>query len=130
MSKRKAVAGVVIGEDGRFLAVKKKEGRGWMSGKWHFPGGTLEKRENHKKALIREIREETGIEVVVGKYIAHHLTPHRNTMVRWYECHAYNGDLRPGSDVDEAMWVGKDDVVSLCITVVYLWPEEVRKYFS
>ena len=118
----------MISDDDKFLVVKKKEGRGIMGGKWHLPGKTLEKRENHRKALVRGIRKETGIEVAVGEYITYHITS-KGTKVEWYECHAYTRDITPGSDVGDGMWVDRDNVVSLCINVFYLWPEEVRGYF-
>lgn len=36
---------------------------------WKFPGGKVEKGENHQQALVREIEEELGVEITVGEKI-------------------------------------------------------------
>ena len=57
------VTGVVI-EDGRILLVNQDTGSGRA---WSLPGGKVEEDESLGGALVREMREETGIEVVAGR---------------------------------------------------------------
>lgn len=45
-------------------------GYGEFQGQWEFPGGKLEAGETSKQALIREIREELNVEILIGDLIA------------------------------------------------------------
>lgn len=53
------VAGI-IWREGRFLGVKRPEGKA-MAGFWEFPGGKVEPGEDAVRALLREVREELGL---------------------------------------------------------------------
>ena len=53
--------GVCVRKDGKVLMGKRKGG--WMPGTWAFPGGKLDMNEELETCAIREIKEETGIEI-------------------------------------------------------------------
>ncbi|QOR66064.1 NUDIX hydrolase [Cytobacillus suaedae] len=55
-----AVSGLVINNDGEWLVVKKKYGG--LKGKWSLPAGFVESFETVDEAVIREVKEETGIQ--------------------------------------------------------------------
>lgn len=55
-----AVSGLVISEDGKWLVVKKKYGG--LKGKWSLPAGFVDEGETADEAVLREVREETGID--------------------------------------------------------------------
>jgi ADP-ribose pyrophosphatase YjhB (NUDIX family) len=61
-----AVGGVCV-RDGRLLVVRR--GRGVALGRWSVPGGRLGAGESLAAAVIRELCEETGLEVVVGPLV-------------------------------------------------------------
>ena len=52
----------IINDKSEVLLIMKK--RGFGVGKWNGPGGKVEKDENPKESMIREIKEEIGVEVV------------------------------------------------------------------
>lgn len=56
------VAVGILEKDGRIF-IQKRAGKGLMAGLWEFPGGKMEGTETLEATLIREIREETGLEI-------------------------------------------------------------------
>ena len=56
------VAVALIDPDGRVLIAKRPEGK-QLAGLWEFPGGKVEPGERPEAALIRELKEELGIDV-------------------------------------------------------------------
>ena len=51
---------VLVDQDGRVLICERPKGK-FMEGFWEFPGGKLEKNETPENCLIREIKEEIGV---------------------------------------------------------------------
>jgi 8-oxo-dGTP diphosphatase len=58
------VCGVIADDAGRFLACLRPAGK-HLGGMWEFPGGKVESGESQEDALVRELREELGIDVEV-----------------------------------------------------------------
>ena len=56
------VAVALIDGDGRVLIAQRPQGKS-LAGLWEFPGGKVEAGERPEAALIRELREELGIDV-------------------------------------------------------------------
>ena len=127
--ERKAVV-ALVNYNGNILLGKKLDGaEGFLSGKWHIPGETLEIGETDEEGLIRGIMEEAGIEIKVLRYLASHRTP-KHTLVKWYECEALTYDIRAGSDLSEVRWVPKNEVMGMCHNrAKTLWPQQIQEYF-
>ena len=57
------VLGVVMRPDGRFLITKRVMTKAWAPGWWEVSGGAVMAGESSKEAVIREVKEETGLDV-------------------------------------------------------------------
>lgn len=65
---RDIVSALIISKDGRMLmGMKDPSGGGVYADCWHIPGGGIYEGENRIQALIREIREEVGINIANSK---------------------------------------------------------------
>ncbi len=69
MKQVHVVAGVLRDARGRVLLARRTEGRD-LAGLWEFPGGKVEPGESPEDALVRELREELGVETEVGAPVA------------------------------------------------------------
>jgi 8-oxo-dGTP diphosphatase len=102
--------GAVIVQDGTVLLVKRKYEP--LAGQWSLPGGAVEVGETLEACLIREMREETGLEVRVGPVIEvlDRITHDETGRVLYhfvlvdYLCWPIGGALCAGSDVAEAVF--------------------------
>jgi 8-oxo-dGTP diphosphatase len=66
MAKEVTVVAGVICHGGKILIGQRKR-HDWHGGKWEFPGGKIEAGEEPIQALARELREELGIEALIGQ---------------------------------------------------------------
>ena len=61
------VVAAIIKENNKFFASQR--GYGEFTGGWEFPGGKIEEGETPQEALIREIKEELDISIIVGELL-------------------------------------------------------------
>lgn len=124
-----AVVGVVV-NGGLVLVGKKLEKKeSPLNNCWHIPGGMVEGTEEDTAALVREIKEESNIDVEVIKKFGS-VTPRTDLVVNWYLCKPVTFDLRPGDDLVDAKFVPLEEVTNVCDPkAVSLWPDEVKAYF-
>ena len=57
------VLGIIKRTDGKYLITKRREDKGWGAGWWEVPGGGVNAGESSSDAIIREIKEDTGLDV-------------------------------------------------------------------
>ncbi|HEX4812711.1 MAG TPA: (deoxy)nucleoside triphosphate pyrophosphohydrolase [Nonomuraea sp.] len=62
------VAAVIVAPGGRVLAAQRADPAA-LAGGWEFPGGKVDPGEGEVEALVRECREELGVEIAVGERV-------------------------------------------------------------
>ncbi len=89
-------AAVLQKGDGSFLLAQRPAGKIW-AGYWEFPGGKVEPGETPREALIRELREELGIEAGTAyPWITRTVTyPHGTVRLNFFRVTAWHGDPHP-----------------------------------
>ncbi|MGQ7145867.1 CTP pyrophosphohydrolase, partial [Escherichia sp. SS-MK2] len=65
------VVAAIIERDGKILLAQ-RPAQSDQAGLWEFAGGKVEPDESQRQALVRELREELGIEATVGEYVTSH----------------------------------------------------------
>ena len=100
--------------DGRLLVVLRRHEP--AAGTWSIPGGRVAAGESLVDAVVREVREETGLDVRVtgavgvveraapggGRYVIHD-----------FAAEVVGGHLRAGDDAADVRWVGPDELIAL-----------------
>jgi 8-oxo-dGTP diphosphatase len=97
----------LIDRDNRVLIAKRPPGRE-MAGLWEFPGGKVIDGETPEAALVRELREELGIEAcepcLAPFTFASHAYPAFHLLMPLYLCRTWEGDIAP-REGQEIKWV-------------------------
>ncbi len=91
-------AGALVDADGRVLIARRPEGKA-MAGLWEFPGGKVEPGETPEASLIRELREELGIETrsscLAPVAFASHGYADFHLLMPLFACRVWQGEPRP-----------------------------------
>ena len=101
------VAVALIDPDGRILLSKRPWGKS-LAGLWEFPGGKVETGERPEQALIRELKEELGINVeqscLAPLTFASHAYDDFHLLMPLYVCRRWKG-IAQGLEGQEIKWV-------------------------
>ncbi len=101
------VAAALLGTDARVLLQKRAPGRS-MAGLWEFPGGKVEEGETPEIALVRELKEELGIELTPEALspacFASAEVGDRHLVLLLYLCRSWDGVPR-ALDAEQLAWV-------------------------
>ncbi|MFJ2808940.1 NUDIX hydrolase [Kitasatospora sp. NPDC087271] len=100
-----SVAGVVVREDGRVLAIRRAD-----NGAWEPPGGVLELGEGIEDGVRREVYEETGIHVGVERLTGVYKNLRRGVVALVFRCRPEGGQVRLSDESVEVDWLTPAEV--------------------
>ncbi len=104
----------LVDPDGRVLIARRPEGKA-MAGLWEFPGGKIEAGETPEAALMRELREELGIETwascLAPLSFASHAYPEFHLLMPIFVCRKWVGSPQP-REHEALRWVRPRDLGS------------------
>lgn len=111
MTERTVVVGAALLDAGRLLAAR-RSAPPELAGRWELPGGKVEPGELPEAALVRELREELGVDAEPVERV-----PGAWPLRAPYELHVWTARLRPGSaapepleDHDALRWLTPDEI--------------------
>lgn len=104
-------AAIIIDRRGRILIAKRDASR-HQGGLWEFPGGKVETGESVERALVRELDEELGIQVVAARQqirVAHHY-PDKSVLLDVWRVERFDGEAH-GREGQPVRWVEPSELV-------------------
>ena len=120
MDRQVAVGAVVVRSDGRVLLIRR--GRAPGLGSWTIPGGKVEPGETVEGAVVREVREETGLSVRVvaplsvvpldGEGFSYAIHEHLCSV----DDESNAAATRPGDDADDVRWASPAELEALGVS--------------
>jgi len=104
------VSAALIFRDGRLL-ITQRPAKAHLGGLWEFPGGKREPDETFEQCLVREIREELGVEISVGKLFKSvtHAYPEKTVHLKFFICRLLGGEPQP-LGCKAVKWAGKSEL--------------------
>ncbi|MCL2773748.1 MAG: NUDIX hydrolase [Oscillospiraceae bacterium] len=119
-------AGIVENGKGEILLVKNR-----YRYCWEIPGGQVEEGENLIEAVVREVKEESGANVIVeklvgivsntGKYEDNNFGAIPTKVIFDFICKYIDGDLCESDETSDPTWVRKDEILN------YIQPQSMRE---
>lgn len=108
-----SVAGIVVRDDGRILAIQRRDNQHWEP-----PGGVLELDETFDTGVRREILEETGIEVEVERLTGVYKNMSRGVVALVFRCRPNGNSCESSEEAQKVAWLTSDEA-SQCMRPAY-----------
>src|SRR3989338_263536 len=99
--------GIIFDEQKRVLLVHRRD-----YDLWNLPGGTLEDFESPTNAVIREVKEETGLEVEVSKLLGIYNKENKNDLAFSFLCKVVGGKISLNDEADRIEYFEIDKLPS------------------
>lgn len=100
-----SVAALVTNEKGEILLVNSP----WRG--WEYPGGLVEPGETFQKALHREVREESGVEIEITGFVGICKNVERDIVNIDFTARYVGGELRTSEESTEVLWVTPEEAM-------------------
>ncbi|AZM55316.1 DNA mismatch repair protein MutT [Streptomyces sp. WAC 01529] len=106
------VVGAALYDQGRLLAAR-RSAPPELAGGWELPGGKVEPGERCEDALVRELREELGVEAEILERVPGQWPLAKGYALRVWKARLRSGVPEPLQDHDELRWLAPDQVWSV-----------------
>ena len=108
----KRVAAAIIEKNGKILIAQRKLCSSF-GGKWEFPGGKIESEETPEQCLKRELKEELGIEAIVGPFFCASTFEYKHMSIELlvYRAAHVSGEIVE-YDHESIKWVSRDELIN------------------
>ena len=110
----KIVVAALVVMDREVVLVKRGPGVG--EGKWSFPAGYVDRGETLQDAVVRETREEIGVEVRTMNLVGLYSRKNDPIVLAIYEANVIRGEVAPCGEVLDAAWFPVDDLPPLAFS--------------
>ncbi len=104
------VSAALIFHAGKLL-ITQRHATSHLGGLWEFPGGKRETGETFEACLVREIREELGVDIAVGELFEdlRHDYPDKSVHLKFFSCQLLAGEPQP-LDCAAVRWVSQPEL--------------------
>ncbi|MCL0028917.1 NUDIX hydrolase [Dehalococcoidia bacterium] len=107
----KLAATVLASLDGKLLLVRRAIEP--HIGKWSFPAGYVDRGEAVESAAIREVKEETNLDVEIVRHIGLYSRDGSPVALAAYAANVVGGDLKPGTEAQDVRFFQRDQLPAL-----------------
>lgn len=110
-----SVKALITNSKGQGLVLKRSRNSKNSAGCWEFPGGKTDNGERFDEALVREIKEETGLTVTLSKVLgaAESQMADRRIAYIIMEALAQEGEVRLSEEHEEYKWIKVEEIYLL-----------------
>ncbi len=103
-----SVSAAIIDAQQRFLAIRRAD-----NGRWEPPGGVLELDESIEDGLVREVAEETGLQVAPTALTGVYKNMARGIVALVFRCTILGDAPRPTAEATQVAWLTRDELIEL-----------------
>ena len=124
------VRGIMKNDDGEILIVKRHPKSRTDPEMWELPGGKVEKGEFFADALVREIKEETNLDVKIGDFAeaVQNDYIHKRTVQLMMYLEDVKGEVKISDEHTDWMWASLEKIKTLEISTSLMKVLEKRKW--
>ena len=103
---------IILDGEGRCLLLRRSLKSKGNPGKWDFPGGKADPGESFEDALLREVEEETGLRIALGRVVgaAESKAPSRRVAYLIMEARLESGEVRLSEEHEAHVWMAVQDL--------------------
>lgn len=106
---------LVRDKNGNCLVLKRSLSSKANAGKWEFPGGKVDQGENFEKALVREVKEETGLTISLSRLIGAQEVelPERKIIYLILEGYFESGQVCLSDEHENFLWAKPHQIIKM-----------------